>query len=362
MSFILDSIDCKLLVSSAIKDDISQMDPSHTINAVNLCLKDERNVTRIIENVIPYLSKEEIMFRVKALRFLKYLASKGPDSVRAVLKSFSQQINGCTEMTTKPHPILGNSPFEELKSSKKELYDIIFQQTQNRSRVSSTSVADHLSSGRSYDKVVSNGAQEQSLDSRYINEKESLLSNIKNKIFKGKNEQKPDIYGSVNFQGQQTFGTTGVSSSQIVSSGTVPTRSIIELESGVNHMRVSIPTTQQQEQSHVSVFLVPKIKASPAPSRNEINEMRNKLDEQSIYELLEGLKNGDFRTRYRAVFGLGLYADKYGASPVASYKDDILKLTNATEKILKDEAKKLFERIKDVSPGPVPVESQFEFE
>lgn len=412
---------CARLVDKACSNDDLPSQGSVLAEALQLCREDVTNITKLVRESVKKLDSTFPVVRLKALRLLLHLAQSGPPACQSEIKLYSSNVSNCMSWRGAPHPTKGYAIYNEIKEAAQQLLDLSFaaatQPTTTSFAVTNTSGGsgvrfagvqqmDSYGSGGYVDHRAS--LEPRSLDPTKQASVVDQAVDFVSQLFGKEKPMPPSKYGSAsNVSGN--YSGTGVSTgytppynpngtytppynpsgsssaysntSPAYSNGGVadmPTRTyrsyappppqrgqfdrLQQDASWTDKKTPAVPTKKAKSVDTPAAKLMKVTGGRALPTNGEITAFRETANEDSILELMEGLKSGDWKVKVRAIAGLDVIGEALGYGPVANVKDDVEKLCNAPQSSLKSVATKFYEKVKDVEPEAIPeAPSAFDF-
>ena len=354
--------------------DDNAISTSHLAEALQQVRTDAGTAHKYIAEISKRLSHSLVQVRIKACNLLLYLVENGPSYVLTDAKLYSQPITDCITWRGQPHPVHGFEPYNDLRQSAQKLLDILFEshstphQKGQSSTQFATSTTPSTSSGANYSIAVSSCSYEQGsnqkqnavLEPRNLDpNNQSTVKKVINKVLR--RDQTP--------KSQVNYGSIGSESPPPDTLYSNPTYDSSSSQYGNKHGQfdrleneVSWATPKSAKKSEKA----PKIEETPAqkllkitggralPTNGELTIFKQNANEDSIEELMEGLKNTDWKVKVRAIAGLDAIGSILGYGPIANCKNDVAQLLDAPQASLKGFADKFYNKIKDVEPEALP--------
>lgn len=395
---------CYRLVDKATTDDDLPSPGITLAEAVQLSRQDPGNVKYLIKKAVQKLESQQVLVRLKSLRFMLHLAQNGPPACLAEIKLQTTPISNCISWRGQPHPTRGFEPYQEMQDAAQSLLDMAFSQNATSStstfsynpqqnNLSQVNRVAGVSTMQAYgnDEVLTTAPslEPRNLDPNAQNTVGNKVKGFVNRIFH-KDQPQPSPYPSYSNTGSSypaanTYSyPPGAAPSMM---GGVPQAAPAQEQMFYNPAPIQQqpppslygrldqdPTWKKKKPTEDQVVQPKVISDTPAskllkvtgnralPTNGELSAFKNVCTPESIAELKAGLNNSDWKVKVRAIAGLEIYGDKFGVGAVADTKDTVAKLKSAPQASLRTAAERFHAKIENVQPvAPPETPSAFNF-
>jgi hypothetical protein len=411
------------LVDEATSNDDRPIPDSTLQEALNLCLRDPSNISKVVRSCVTKLTNSFVMVRIKALGILLHLAKHGPPDVATEIAANFQAILACQNWRGEPHPVRGFEPYDVMREAVQLLLNFTREGSGTRPRfmratspaipsslpARSTSIttpyptqtpADPSPSVQQPPYLNYPGPQQQTAPAHpgysqpahpaqeaapgLLSGAVDTVSSFFKKAFSKRGDftafsdvapPQPGAPAAGDYPPYTYVGSDGFGPQAQPRAGPVYDRdnvsgtSLVDEFDGSGVSRSSARSRERQVKPKK-----PVIRLSPAKkllkvtggramaNADELRAFRDSLTVESIAELAEGLTHEEWKVRVRAILGLELCGERYGLQAVAHIKSEVLSLTGAPQASLRTAATRFHNAIKLVAPGsPTEEKSAFSF-
>jgi hypothetical protein len=348
-------IACYRAVSAATSDDDNQPPGGALAEALELA-REPSNIKRLVENAVKKLTSPSVIVRVKALRFLSYLAQNGPSGVIGEIRLNTTALSDCMGFRGPPHKKRGYEPYQEMKDAAQTLLDLSFAAT-------TTQISSFSQPGTAQGPIRSFGSSTmQSVGSTVV---KTTAPSIEPRNI---DPNARDLAGQIGGFFKKTFGEpekpkkpppedplTGLPAVP------PPRPDMLERLQGPeldwSKKKRSNPVIEKPpaptDTPTAKLLKVPGGRA--LPTNGELSAFKGALTPDSLPELKQGLRDPDWKVKLRAIGGLECFGEKYGFGTVADLKDQVEAIKAAPQSSLRTAATR-FDQIKNKEPLPPPEE------
>jgi hypothetical protein len=395
------------LVDEGTSNDDRPIPDSVLQEAVNLCLRDPSNISKLVRGCVTKLTNSFVMVRIKALGILLHIAQHGPPEVVKEVAANSQPIWACQNWRGEPHPTRGFEPYDVMRDAIQLLLNFGKEPSASKPRFAGSNTAPIPSSppvpSRTGGSIMNPyptqtppdpppqsafpgypsqtaptypvySRSAQSGSGGLLRDTIDSVSSFFKKAFSrhGGFNEFPDALQQVPAAPATEYSPYGYTianapSQPVYNRDNMSGTSLVDQLDAPGVQRSSERSLQRQGKPKKPVVpLTPakkllKVTGGRAmATADELRAFHDSLTIESIAELAAGLTHEEWKIRVRAILGLELCGERYGLQAVAHVKSEVLSLTGAPQASLRTAATRFHGAIRLVSPGP-PTEEKSAF-